>query len=516
MAAAFPRVLHAAVGTVVAVGATASAATAPLLLRCEISAQEAVPAAGGGCERVVDNDVFADVAVEDCAARALSALTARRTAGLSPAFHVGGGRGDGSWLRCVVELCSLQQRPRAPDGSSRWHMFAPRELCPNAGGSPLVIAEVVPTEDPAAEFSRVFGPMKLHREQELRGIRGECTAEAHRLVAEVCVRGAAGGCDEWSKYTLPRCHVFLGTPYDPLQSNFLYAPTCERTGQFLCPPSVPIALRVVLKAGSRSAAVWAAMLEGLIPSLVAARRTLTASFAEGSDGSGGESRVSRYVTDWLAHEEMRLGCNSEAALFSVSRALHRLADEAYVGLPLAMCPTCCRSAAGRLRVFFVRSPFARLHSFYHGYWRPTKGHLLPADTGFPAWVEMILGPYAVANSSLFETADLDHVKPAFSRPLDEEVGELGRGPYVVFSIDEVSASLRRVEEALCAPPFLYCQPLPAFPERHVQEEPRARHDLAGASPNRAALAEAELPQTVVAMAYVRHPYAVLGVAFSSR
>eukprot|EP00439_Symbiodinium_sp_Y106_P062635 s642_g9.t1 len=39
-----------------------------------------------------------------------------------------------------------------------------------------------------------------------------------------------------------------------------------------------------------------------------------------------------------------------------------------LGLPLALCPTCCREGTARLRVVTLRNPFARLAS----YWREWK------------------------------------------------------------------------------------------------------------------------------------------------
>jgi len=223
-------------------------------------------------------------------------------------------------------------------------------------------------------------------------------------------------CDEWSKYSMPRCHVSLGLPYGFGDASFLYAPSCERTGQFYCPPGLPLALRFTLKAGSRSASVWAAMLEGLIPSIVSARRTLAAALSSSSEGN----KVARYTQEWLEHDEMRLGCREDLAFFSISRGVHML-KENRIGLPMALCPTCCRTAAGRLHVIFIRDPVARMSSFFHGYWFPAKGHLLPShDLPFQIWVELILGANASA-SPLFEATDLDHVRPALDKPLHDQM-----------------------------------------------------------------------------------------------
>merc|ERR1719198_2198369 len=97
----------------------------------------------------------------------------------------------------------------------------------------------------------------------------------------------------------------------------------------------------------------------------------------------------------------------------MTRALHMLASDARVGLPLSYCPTCCRTGAGRLRIIMLRSPLARMQSYYHKYWSNSKGHLLPG--GFDRWVEEVLGSGA-RNSTLFEADDLDHVAPTFREP----------------------------------------------------------------------------------------------------
>merc|ERR1712113_18747 len=99
--------------------------------------------------------------------------------------------------------------------------------------------------------------------------------------------------------------------------GFLYAPACERSEQFLCPPNVPIAIRPALKAGSRATVLWASMIEGIWQHLVTMRRTLTAELSESSQGS-----IWRFLREWIEHEEMRLGCSRESTMFSMTRTLH--------------------------------------------------------------------------------------------------------------------------------------------------------------------------------------------------
>ncbi|CAK9010191.1 Uncharacterized protein SCF082_LOCUS10574 [Durusdinium trenchii] len=384
--------------------------------------------------------------------------------------------GDTAWIafhmgdeRCLVQRCSgtcvrLGDRspgavrvthPYLPSGAGplpALSSFAPRELCP--GGAATILAElgtvsredgVVPAEVAEIEFQRLFGPLQL-RDQAFQSLRFECAADAHRAVADVCL---GEKCDEWSKYALPRCQVFLGLPYDFGDSNFLYAPACERSGQFYCPPGLPLALQLTLKAGSRSATVWAAMLEGLMPGIVAVRRTLAVQLGLSEESN----KLARYAWEWLEHEETRLGCGGDLAFFSISRGVGML-DQGQIGLPMALCPSCCRRASGRLRVIFLRDPVARMWSFFEGYWFPRKGQLLP-EPSFETWLRLILSRNA-SSSSLFEASDLDHVRPALHRPLGHESQE------VMFCMEDVEKSLRRVEGALCRY-YHHCTPLPQFP-----------------------------------------------------
>ncbi|CAJ1343400.1 unnamed protein product [Effrenium voratum] len=444
------------------------------------------------CQEVAQVSVSTATAAEGCAAEAV--LWRRHPTWI--AFHIFPAKSE---TRCVVERCdgrcggaevhacedciwdsaggSNFARPDAKLFAGLPQVakcvrreqvvsYVPRALCPD--GMAAILPELgalsedgglLPAETAETEFVRLFGPLRLQG-QMFQTMQTECSATAHRAVAKICF---GDECDEWSKYSLPRCHVSLGLPYEFGDSNFLYAPACERTQQFYCPPGLPVALQLTLKAGSRSATVWAAMLEGLMPAVVSARRTLAVAM---SGSAAGYSRVARYAQEWLEHEEMRLGCSPDLALFSISRGLHMLSD-GRVGLPMGLCPTCCRTGAGRLRVVFVRSPLARLSSFFHGYWFPQKGHLLKEETSqFQQWVRLILSPVASA-SPLFEASDLDHVRPAFTESLSDK--------HVVFCIEDVAGSLRRVETALCKR-FGHCTPLPSFPA--VRSKPAKFEQLA--------------------------------------
>lgn len=351
--------------------------------------------------------------------------------------------------------------------------FVPQEMCPE--GSSVILPELGPLggadgvlrpEAAELEFPRLFGPLKLQN-QTLQSLRTECVEAAHRAVAKVCL---PDGCDEWSKYSLPRCQVSLGLPYDFGDSSFLYSPSCERSGQYYCPPGLPLALKLTLKAACRSSIVWAAMLEGLIPGIVAVRRTLAVALRSDQEGSN----LARYAHEWIEQEEMRLGCPPELTMFGLSRSMHML-ETSRIGLPMALCPTCCRTAAGRLRVVFLRDPLARMSSFFHGYFLKQKESLLPQSDPhlFETWIRLILSPNASA-SPLFEASDLDHVRPALDRsPTDDP-------EQVIFCIENVEKSLRRVESALCTR-FGHCTPLPSFPavKRQSKREPKIGAEVAG-------------------------------------
>ena len=149
-------------------------------------------------------------------------------------------------------------------------------------------------------------------------------------------------------------------------------------------------------------------------------------------------------------------------------------DTSRIGLPMALCPTCCRTAAGRLRVVFLRDPLTRMSSFFEGYFSRVKHHLLPQNDPhlFETWIRLILSPNASA-SPLFEATDLDHVRPALDRsPTDDP-------EQVIFCIEDVEKSRRRVEFALCSR-FGHCTPLPSFPavKRQTRREPKIGVEVA--------------------------------------
>ena len=175
----------------------------------------------GNCEDVAYAK-FAGAVVEACAAEAI------RQVALSEAgwivFHVGqvGEVGDSQCLvqRCS-ERCSASMRARRASpvlGDPSLRSFVPKEICPKGGS--VILPELgvlgrqdsfLPPESANLEFLRLFGPLKLQH-QVLQSVRTECFENAHRVVADVCLKD---GCDEWSKYSMPRCQVSLGLPYDP-------------------------------------------------------------------------------------------------------------------------------------------------------------------------------------------------------------------------------------------------------------------------------------------------------------
>lgn len=370
------------------------------------------------------------------------------------AFHVHPREGT-----CVVETCrTCRGRASpwyaavfAPGGRGEWDTFAPRPVCPSHQLALLPDYTPVAT-DQAAEFMRVFGPTPLRHDQALRDLRAECSTTAHRLIATVCFGDA---CDEWSKFSTPRCHVSLETPSNPASMEYLHAPACGIHDLYYCPPSVPLAIRTAYKAGSRSATLWAAMIEGLLPHLVTAQRTLSAALAVGSEGG----TMNRYYHEVMEHEDNRLGCTNDASLYSYNLALQHVGMNR-LGLPLSLCPACCRSGLARLRVVFVRSPFARLWSNYRQ-WRNDRcgegATACPEPFGsvtFRNFVGELLAP-AGANATLFNRDDVRHAAPALESAVAK--GE------VAFLLEDPAASLRRIEAALCAPPFRHCAPLPRFP-----------------------------------------------------
>merc|ERR1712107_545243 len=133
-----------------------------------------------------------------------------------------------------------------------------------------------------------------------------------------------------------------------------------------------------------------------------------------------------------------------------------------VGLPLELCPTCCTTGQARLRFVILRSPFARLASYFTSDWTLMKGHLWP-QAKFAAWVEEILSE--APNASVISERDLLHVAPAFKGPVASNE--------VVFRLEEPESSLARVEGVLCAEPFKHCTPLPHYPTGSHGSDTRA-------------------------------------------
>merc|ERR1712232_1254473 len=257
----------------------------------------------------------------------------------------------------------------------------------------------------------------------------------------------------------------LGNPVQPWDMDHLHAGACSIHDEFYCPPTVPLALRTSYKAGSRSTATWAAMLEGLLPHLTTAHRTLSAILE-----SGGHGVIGRYIHDWISHEEARLGCTAGAELTGVSKAVQHFTF-GRIGLPMSLCPTCCRSAAGRLRVVYLRNPYLRLTSYWE-HWRrkecQSQWILCPYKSwSFRQYIEQILDPSP--NRTLFNRDDLRHVAPTLEGPL-EQLGS------IAFRLEDPQGSIARIERALCAEPYLYCSPLPPFP-RPSSDSPRSLNEV---------------------------------------
>ncbi|CAE7339711.1 unnamed protein product [Symbiodinium sp. CCMP2456] len=395
--------------------ALAVVGTGAVLLRCpdEVATDSgALAAAESGClcdaqppELWSDNTAF-----EGCAAEA------QRVAQGLVAFRLLPGNIAGTVV-CVPLQCRpcAGEAPSLPPSESNALTFASRELCPR--GSPVIVTDAALSEA-RQEFIQTFGASPLHRNQEFRGLWAECSDSVQRVAAKVCFPTLAGeGCDEWSKYALPRCRLNLGFPYDPQHMSFLTAHACPSTRQLYCPPDVPIAIRATLKAGSRSTGLWAATIEGLLPSLVALRRALTASlqdevnFARGS-GSSADAAFKRFGREWIEHELFRLGCSQEDWHRTLNGITTRHFNEELplLGLPLALCPTCCREGTARLRVVTLRNPFARLASYWRE-WKQRRGHLAP-DISFDSWLKEILSESP--DRSFISERDEFHVEPAFT------------------------------------------------------------------------------------------------------
>merc|ERR1719409_721796 len=110
------------------------------------------------------------------------------------------------------------------------------------------------------------------------------------------------------------------------------------------------------------------MIEGLLPGLVALRRSVTA----GLQRTERATWMERYTRENFEHETLRLGCSFDILVDDINAGISRFYrdDWPMIGVPLELCPTCCRHAAGRIKVVFVRNPKGRLASFYKSDWLP--------------------------------------------------------------------------------------------------------------------------------------------------
>ena len=78
-------------------------------------------------------------------------------------------------------------------------------------------------------------------------------------------------------------------------------------------------------------------------------------------------------------------------------------------MPGALSPTCCRRGTGRLRVFFGRSPFARIEAYFRSLVAERPGTFAEGD--FQEWTRDMLTRRAAGEKAALAHMDRAHTNP---------------------------------------------------------------------------------------------------------
>lgn len=170
-------------------------------------------------------------------------------------------------------------------------------------------------------------------------------------------------------------------------------------------------------------------------------------------------------------------CEPEHLQIMAEHAVNML--EAFDGQNLymrgPMCHTCCATGSGRVRIVFVRNPFARIMSYYKYNWR--------SKTSFPQFVHL-----ASRDPRLCDPRDADgncSGRALFGRvermhvvPVSRWVGLLPQqqGPstldLLVIHLELLDRGLEDLQLRLCRD-FRFCVPLPRLPHKNRGPADRA-------------------------------------------
>ncbi|CAE8698287.1 unnamed protein product, partial [Polarella glacialis] len=272
-----------------------------------------------------------------------------------------------------------------------------------------------------------------------------------------------------------------------------------------CPLWAPLAVAVVNGAASMSTLLWIAMLDGrprrrfgyepsrsFRPRLIELWASLAESFAWGN--------LTRLIDEWLLPEYKAVGLDQQQALNMTVRALLNYDDQPVnfgnlFHLPPHLCFTCCMTGLRRARIILVRSPFARIVSYFRARWlhNPAKVHNTWKD--FPLFVEYVAEQYnstdaytTLALPANHGTSDIGleftqedlRLTRSITELLRDAVAQKSSGapqqpqqhqqqqqprPFYALHVEHVKDEIADLASLLCNQ-YDYCEGLPTFP--HVK------------------------------------------------
>jgi len=257
-----------------------------------------------------------------------------------------------------------------------------------------------------------------------------------------------------------------------------------------CPLWAPLAAAVMDRAASMSLLHWLAALDGrprrTKPSSadrsgrqvfeVSARDRLTLweqweSLATAYANGG----VPGLVRDWLSPEFRAVGLNARqsrnASTWSLLGSHHIGVRGRRIHLPSHLCFTCCSQGIDRLRVVFVRNPFARLVSFFRMAWLGNPLKPLNRWEDFPAFARrasagrrQIAGSVATLSQQGFSDEDWLHTRSMSDWLQDGQSmnGSVQSTIFNVVHVEHLQDEIQELERLLCTD-FAFCAPLPEFP-----------------------------------------------------
>mmetsp|Transcript_68582 Transcript_68582/g.222234 ORF Transcript_68582/g.222234 Transcript_68582/m.222234 type:complete len:422 (-) Transcript_68582:358-1623(-) len=190
-----------------------------------------------------------------------------------------------------------------------------------------------------------------------------------------------------------------GRPEDGTSRPLWFAAGSNCRPWLHCPLWVPLAVVVMDRAASMSVLLWMASLDGrprrraagVFEPAAGERPTLRELWDSLAEAF--YSGLSAGLMRWIGPEYAAIGLNPRQGRNVSARMLmpnhHRGIRGWRIYLPPHLCFTCCTLGLTRLRVVFVRNPFARLVSFFRMSWQGNKLKAHNRWEDFPAFVRYI-------------------------------------------------------------------------------------------------------------------------------